>query len=281
MRKILPPEEKPKKSLRFLYYNPFGKPILKLMTCRWVSKVAGKYLDSRLSKGMIKKYIRNNQIDMAQYEEEEYSCFNAFFTRRIKKELRPFDSEPTAFCSPCDGKLTVFPIDQDSRFEVKGYTYTVETLLQSAELAEKFQGGYCFIFRLCVDDYHRYAYLDDCQKGENVFIKGKLHTVQPTALEKRRVFTENCREYTLMQTANFGNVAQVEVGAMMVGRIVNNHGAGEFKRGEEKGRFEFGGSTIIVLVEKDKVLPDAELLKNTQDGNETIVRAGERLGVRA
>ena len=84
-----------------------------------------------------------------------------------------------------------------------------------------------------------------------------------------------------MQTANFGDVVQVEVGAMMVGRIVNNHGAGEFRRGEEKGRFEFGGSTIIVLVEKDKVIPDMELLENTKADAETIVRAGERLGVKA
>ncbi len=280
MRNILPPEEKPKKSLRFLYYNPFGGLVLKLLTRRWISKLAGKYLDSRLSKGMIKKYIRNNGIDMDLYEQEEYSCFNAFFTRRIKKELRPFDPDPSAFCSPCDGKLTLFKIDEESRFEVKGFTYTTETLLQSKELAEKYKGGYCFIFRLCVDDYHRYAYLDDCEKGENVFIKGKLHTVQPTALERRRVFTENCREYTVLKTANFGEVTQVEVGAMMVGRIVNNHGAGEFKRGEEKGRFEFGGSTIVVLVEKGKVAPDEELLKNTEDGNETIVKCGERLGVK-
>ena len=84
-----------------------------------------------------------------------------------------------------------------------------------------------------------------------------------------------------MKTENFGEVTQVEVGAMMVGRIVNNHGAGRFKRGEEKGKFEFGGSTIIVLVEKDKVLPDQELLDNTLADNETIVRCGERLGGKA
>ena len=218
---------------------------------------------------------------MRLYEEEEYRCFNDFFTRHIKAELRPWDKNPDSFVAPCDGKLTVFPINEDSMFEVKGFVYTVETLLRNKELAEKYKGGYCFIFRLCVDDYHRYAYLDDCEKGENVFLKGKLHTVQPIALENRKVFTENCREYTVLKTQNFGDVTQVEVGAMMVGRIVNNHGAGAFKRGEEKGKFEFGGSTIIVLVEKDKVIPDAELLENTLADNETIVRSGERLGVKA
>ena len=130
-----------------------------------------------------------------------------------------------------------------------------------------------------MEDYHRYFYLDDCEKGENVFLKGRLHTVQPYALEKRRVFTENCREYTVLHTANFGDVTQVEVGAMMVGRIVNNHGAGAFKRGEEKGRFEFGGSTIVLLVEKDKVSLDEEFFVNTANGDETVVRCGERIGV--
>lgn len=280
MREILPTSP-PTKGVRFLYCNALGVPLMKFLTCRWVSRVAGKFLDGRLSKGLIKRYIRKNNVDMSLYKEEPYPCFNAFFTRRIREELRPIDNEPHAFISPCDGKLTAFAIDADSQFTVKGFTYSTTTLLRDEELAKKYEGGYCLVFRLCVDDFHRYSYIDDGEKGNNVFIKGKLHTVQPTALEKRRVFTENCREYTVLKTANFGDVTQVEVGAMMVGRIVNYHGTYSFKRGEEKGRFEFGGSTIIVLVEKDRLVLDEELLKNTQDGNETIVKLGERLGVAA
>ncbi len=279
MRKTIPTPETPK-SLRFLYYSRWGLLPLKLMTARWVSKLAGKYLDSRLSKGRIKKYIRKNGVDMSLYLDEEYRSFNEFFTRRIKPELRPFDFAPEAFCAPSDGKLSLYTITDDLKFNVKGFEYTTETLLKSKELAEKYAGGYCFVFRLCVDDYHRYFYLDDCKKGENVFLKGKLHTVQPAALGKRRVFTENCREYTVMETANFGTVTQVEVGAMMVGRIVNNHRSGSFKRGEEKGKFEFGGSTIIVLVEKDRVVPDPEFLENTEKDLETVVKCGERIGVK-
>ena len=113
MREILPPSP-PSKGLRFLYRSPFGAPILKLLTCRWVSRVAGRFLDSRLSKGMIKRYIRKNNVDMSLYEDAPYPCFNAFFTRRIRAELRPIDQTPSAFISPCDGKLTVFPVDGDS-----------------------------------------------------------------------------------------------------------------------------------------------------------------------
>lgn len=271
-------EGRPPKSLRFLYRSRLGKPILRLLTCRAISKIAGKYMDSRLSRHRIKKCIRKNGIDMSQYLPETYRSFNAFFTRRIRPELRPFDPDPAAFVAPCDAKLSLYEITPETTFSVKGFDYTVATLLRDDDLAAQYAGGLCFVFRLAVTDYHRYFYLDDCDKGENIFLKGRLHTVQPVALKKRRVFTENCREYTVLHTARFGDVTQVEVGAMMVGRIVNYHGAGAFCRGEEKGRFEFGGSTIVVLVGRDRVLPDAELLQNTLDGNETVVRCGERLG---
>ena len=72
----------------------------------------------------------------------------------------------------------------------------------------------------------------------------------------------------------------MEVGARMVGRIGNNQGAGSFRRGEEKGRFEFGGSTIVLLVEKEKVLLDEELIRNTREEGETKVLCGERIGIK-
>lgn len=273
-------EPTPPKSLRFLYRSRLGAPLLRLLSGRVISKIVGKYLDGRLSCRRIKKYVKNNGIDMSQYISEDYRSFNAFFTRRIRPELRPFAEASEAFVSPCDAKLSLYKLDSDSTFEVKGFCYTAETLLKNSELAKKYEGGYCFVFRLAVSDYHRYFYLDNCEKENNVFIKGRLHTVQPVALEKRRVFAENCREYTVMHTENFGDVTQIEVGAMMVGRIVNNHNAGRYSRGEEKGRFEFGGSTIVVLVERDKVVPDSEFLQNTADGYETAVLCGERIGTK-
>ena len=279
MRRIVAKEElKPGKFLRFCYHSRLGRPLLWLSTRRVFSKLAGWYLDSRLSRGMIKGYARRNGIDLSLYEPGPFSSFNAFFTRRIRPELRPMTEEPRALVSPCDSKLSVYRIDENCRFDIKGFTYTVETLLQNKELAARYESGLCVVLRLCVDDYHRYHYLDNCTHDTPVFLKGRLHTVQPIALENRRVFTENCREYTVLHTENFGDVTQVEVGALMVGRIVNNHKDGSHKRGEEKGRFEFGGSTIVLLLEKDRVQLDEEFLQNTENGNETIVRCGEQIG---
>lgn len=266
------------KSLQFLYGNFIGNLVLYIASRRWVSKIVGKYLDSKLSKKRIKKYIKKNNINMDLFIKEEYESFNAFFTRRIKQENRPFDRNKNSFISPCDGKLTVYEINENCEFEIKNFKYTVQTLLKNEELAKKYYGGYCVVIRLAVEDYHRYFYIDDCYKEKNVKIKGRLHTVQPYALSKRKVFTENSREYTVMHTKNFGDVIQVEVGALMVGRIVNNHQEGNFKRSDEKGKFEFGGSTIVLLIEKDKVVLDEEFFVNSRNDNETIVYCGERIG---
>ena len=217
---------------------------------------------------------------MSNFVDEDYRSFNAFFTRHIKPELRPFDFDPAALCSPCDAKLSAYMISDDLTFNVKGFDYNVETLLKNAELAKKFDRGLCLVFRITVTDYHRYFFFDGGTAEGKTFIKGRLHTVQPTALERRRVFTENCREYTLLKTDNFGDAVQIEVGAMMVGRIINNMSEGRFERGEEKGRFEFGGSTVILLLQKDVATIDEEFFINTQNDCETVVKCGEKLGIK-
>ena len=164
---------------------------------------------------------------------------------------------------------------------IKQSSYSIPRLLHSRKLAKRYEGGYCLVFRLCVDNYHRYHYFDDGIKGPNHFIQGKLHTVQPIALEKVPVFTENSREFTVMKTKNFGRVVQMEVGAMLVGRIVNHHGRHVFRRGEEKGFFKYGGSTIILLFEKDRLFLYDEILQASALGIETPVTAGEKLGIRS
>ena len=131
---------------------------------------------------------------------------------------------------------------------------------------------------MCVDHYHRYCYVDSGKKSRNIFIPGKLHTVRPIALRKVPVFTENSREYTLIRTAEFGTLVQMEVGAMLVGRIVNHEGKGRAVRGREKGYFQYGGSTIILLAEPDQIKLREDVLKNSSLGQETAIKMGEMIG---
>ena len=125
-------------------------------------------------------------------------------------------------------------MNKDTVIPVKQSQYTLASLLQNDQLAAEYEDGLCLVFRLCVDNYHRYSYADSGKKSSNVFIKGVLHTVRPIALENRPVFVENCREYTQIESEAFGKIIQMEVGAMLVGRIVNLEGEGFAERGKEK-----------------------------------------------
>ncbi|MBO5104395.1 MAG: phosphatidylserine decarboxylase [Ruminococcus sp.] len=265
--------------LKKLYNTVSGRMVLKVLTAPFVSRTVGKYMDSPLSKPLIKPFIKNNGIDTSQYIMKNFSSYNDFFTRKVKPEKRPVDYNSRHLISPCDSKVTAYKIKRNSIFKIKNSLYRVSDMLKNEFLARRYDGGYCLIYRLEVDDYHRYCYIDDGIKTNNVFIYGELHTVNPVALKKYNVYKRNSREYTIMHTDNFGDVVQLEVGAMMVGKICNHHGEYSFMKGEEKGMFMFGGSTIVQLFEKDRIRPDSDILRNTRDGFETVVHYGEKIGV--
>ena len=265
--------------LKKIYGNKLGRMLMKFLSYRKISDLAGKFLSSPLSKGMIGPFIKNNNIQMIEYEEEKYASYNAFFSRKIKPQYRPVDLEKEHFIAPCDSKLSIYQIDENSMFEIKNSYYSVESLLKNKKLSKRYSGGYCAIFRLTVDNYHRYCYIDSGIKSKNKKISGFLNTVNPVILDHVNIYKENSREYTLMKTDHFGVVTQIEVGALMVGKITNYHQAARIQKGQEKGKFEFGGSTIVLLIQPDKVKFDQDILSNTKMNIETLVKMGEKIGV--
>lgn len=269
------------KAQSFLYRNKIGRLFLKILISPAISKTVGAFMNSPFSKPMIKRFVKNNNIDLSLFENKKYSSYNDFFTRKIKSENRPISDDKNALISPADSRLSVYKIDKDLRFKIKNSYYSLAEFLDDNALADEFLGGILLIFRLCVDDYHRYCFIDDGVILSHKFIKGSLHTVQPIALEKDNFFKENCREITVMNTENFGKVIMAEIGAMMVGKIKNHKTAGSFKRAEEKGYFEFGGSTVCVILKKNAAKIDEEILENSKKGLETRVLFKETIGNRA
>lgn len=265
--------------LGFLYGTAFGRTIVRIMIKPWVSKCAGTLMDSKFSAIFVPGFIKKNGIDMSQYEDRKYCSFNDFFTRRLREGARAVDFDESHLIAPCDSKLCVYPIIHNAKFTVKNTEYTLESLVKDGELANKYIGGQFLLFRLTVGDYHRYGYPDDGEKSENIHINGVFHTVNPIANEKYPIYKENTREYCIIKSKRFGDVLMMEVGATMVGRIVNEKRTGTVTRGEEKGKFEFGGSTIIVCIEKDKAKIDTDILENTKNNIETIVKYGEKIGI--
>lgn len=272
-------EEKSPNGANFLYKNLFGRIILSLANKRFVSSIAGIYMNRKLSKRHINNFIKDNNIDMADYVERDYKSFNDFFSREIKNGKRVFSKKEEDFCAPSDSKLIVYKIFQDKEFTIKGKKYTINRILRDETLAREYEKGYFLVFRLSVDDYHRYAYIDDGKNIGNKKIKGKYHTVGPIAFERHKVYEENHREYDILETKNFGKIIQMEVGAMMVGKIVN-HNKSIFKRGEEKGYFLFGGSTIVIMVKENILKIDDDILENSNKNIETKIKQGEKVAKR-
>lgn len=261
--------------LRFLYGSAVGRMILATVVARpYFSKLVGCYKKSRFSKREMLSFIEKYNIDTTEYPLKKMRSFNDFFIRKRKiscGNLKKGDLPAIA-----DAKLLVYDVTDDLRLDVKQSSYTVAEILGDKKLARKFRGGKCLIYRLTVDDYHRYHFLDDGVIKRNYKIKGKLHTVRPIAA-KYKVFSQNCREITVMKTDAFKDVVQVEVGATLVGCIKNHNKGRVFRRLQEKGYFEYGGSTILLFM-KSNIVMDEDIIACSKKNIEVKVRIGEKIG---
>ena len=265
------------KTLNFFYETLFGRIILKPFISKSFSNLMGKYMNSKYSLKRVDKFINKNDINVYEYSKQKYTSYNDFFIRKVAQGKRPINANKNAFISPCDSKLSVYLINDDLTLKIKNSYYSINTLVDE-NIMNEYKGGYALVFRLSTDNYHRYCYIDSGTKGKNIHIDGVFHTVQPIALKHYNFYKTNTREYTVLNTNNFGKVIEVEVGAMGVGKIVNNHEEYKFKKGEEKGYFEFGGSTIVLLVKKDIIIIDEDIYNNSLENIETNVKYGEKIG---
>ena len=265
--------------LEVIYGHALTRMLLRPFLSPAVSDICGKFLSTRLSRRIIPSFVKKNHIDLGIYEKQEFDSYNAFFTRKIKAEQRPINEQKNVLISPSDGKVTAYPITQKGRFWIKHTQYSAAQLLKDERLAERYMGGWIYVIRLTVDDYHRYCYVADGQKSRQRKIRGVLHTVNPVANDYYPIYKMNSREYCILKTKELGTILLMEVGALMVGKI-NNHeeASAQVKRGDEKGMFEFGGSTIVVMTEPGMAEPDKDIIHNTKAQAETLVKMGEPIG---
>ena len=265
--------------LEVIYGHALTRMLLRPFLSPAVSDICGKFLSTRLSRRIIPSFVKKNHIDLGIYEKQEFDSYNAFFTRKIKAEQRPINEQKNILISPSDGKVTAYPITQKGRFWIKHTQYSAAQLLKDKRLAERYMGGWIYVIRLTVDDYHRYCYVADGRKSRQRKIRGVLHTVNPVANDYYPIYKMNSREYCLLKTKELGTILLMEVGALMVGKI-NNHEEdyAQVKRGDEKGMFEFGGSTIVVMTEPGMAEPDKDIIHNTKAQAETLVKMGEPIG---
>ncbi len=266
--------------LLWLYDNPAGEMTLDAVVKRkFVSEWYGRQMDKPSSVKKIRPFVREYRIDLSICRDTVFTSFNDFFTRRLKPSARPVDQDPLALVSPADGKLLAYSDVSAQDFIVKGYRFDLRSFLQDTSLAGEFAGGSMIVVRLAPVDYHRFHFPVDGTILYEKNVEGTYYSVNPIALRKRvRLLCENKRSYTVMDADHFGKMIMAEVGATMVGSIIQTDRGPRVTRGEEKGYFKFGGSTVILIFRKGAVRIDDDLLLNTSNHLETEVKMGEHIG---
>ncbi|WP_024614079.1 phosphatidylserine decarboxylase [Clostridium sp. Ade.TY] len=272
------------KYLEWCYQSPSGRRITELIIKKKIcSKLYGFFCDTKLSKKKIPQFINDFDINMNIYSKKpkEFKNFNDFFARKVRSTARPIPSNKDTLMSPVDGRLLAYDnIDMNKLVQVKGITYSLKELIGNSEIAKDYDNGICLIFRLCPTDYHRYHFVDSGIPLENHKIKGNYYSVNPIAVDKvPKLFCQNKREWSIFKSDHFGDMLYVEVGATCVGSIIQSYKENKrVNKGDEKGYFKFGGSTVILFLKKDIVQIDSDILKQTHLGYETRVYMGESIG---
>lgn len=260
------------KTVELIYGTRLGRMAMHVMLKTHMDRIAVGYLRSPLSRPMIKRYVEKHGIPMDEFDGIRFGSFRDFFSR--KRTSMSFDPDPSHLISPCDSFLSAYKINPDSVFHIKGSGYSIKDLIGSNQLADEYSDGTCLMFRLCASDYHHYCYIDDGYQGKNHYIPGKLHSVQPAAFEKYPVFKTNRRTWTLLATDNFGPVVQVNIGAFVVGGIVNINENTRVSKGNEMGYFDLAGSTVVLLFKNGRISLLDKLVRDIVANGETRVFQG-------
>lgn len=274
----------------FLYGNSLlsrslGK-ILTYLICHFsfVSALFGWWNRLKFTKKKILPFIQRYQIDINEFEDPvaSFDSFNDFFIRKLKKQSRSLAEGKKIAIIPADARYLFYPnIAASEGFIVKGEKFNLKKLLKSQELAKKYDRGTLVIARLCPTDYHRYHFPIDCLAKETVVINGYLYSVNPIALKKDiHILTKNKRTVCELDSKDFGKVLFIEVGATNVGSIHQTYQPGKaYRKGDEKGYFSFGASTLLLLFEPERLQIDEDLLKASEEGKEIRCLMGQRLGI--
>jgi phosphatidylserine decarboxylase len=271
--------------LRWTYGTSLGRFALWLLVKRAVvSRYYGWRMSRPFSANQVLPFIVDYDLDVDEFAKKPFAfkSFNDFFYRALKPGARPVAPGERVAVLPADGRHLAFQnVDGAEGFYAKGQGFDLKAFLGDPALAGEFAGGSMLISRLCPVDYHRFHFPVGGRATEPRLINGFLYSVSPVALRQNLDYLwENKRMVTLVESPVFGKVAVCEIGATMVGSIVQTFLPDRpVAKGEEKGLFKFGGSCVVTIFQPGRIRLDADLVQQTAAGLEVYARMGEQLGV--
>ena len=267
-------------ALEFAYRTFLGRTLISILPHGMLSRVCGFFNRRPASRAKIPAFVSGLGIDASEAELplSEYRSLDDFFCRRLKPDVRPVDTSADRLVSPADGRILVVSHIHDHEFTIKSCSVRLQKLLSDPSEAKRYSHGSAVVVRLAPCDYHRFHFPDSGEASESRLIPGRLHSVHPFALLSGARSFRNKRTITVLESAGFGRLTIVEVGAFAVGSIVQTYKPGAVERGQEKGYFRFGGSTLVVLIPPNRVIFDEDLVAASNEGLETFVKMGTSIG---
>ncbi|GEM80699.1 phosphatidylserine decarboxylase proenzyme [Vibrio superstes NBRC 103154] len=247
-----------------------------------LTRLVGKLASAKLGgvttsiiRGFIKQY-KINMDEALHSDPAHFETFNEFFVRELKPGIRPVVEDDSVITHPADACVSQFgPIEDGKLIQAKKHSYSARELLGGdLNLAESFADGSFATLYLSPSDYHRVHMPCDGTLRQMIYVPGDLFSVNPlTAENVENLFARNERVVCIFDT-EFGPMAQVLVGATIVGSIeltwagtvtpprgntvyrwdypADGEKAIHIKKGEEMGRFKLG-STVINLFPKGAI----------------------------
>ena len=251
--------------------------------CHFLSHFYGFLQKRWWTRKKVRPFVNRYHIDATEFVKEidAFTSFNDFFIRHLRPECRPIALGADVVTMPADARYLVYPnVKNAEGFVVKGKKFSLLQLLKDYRLEERYQEGTMVIARLCPTDYHRFHFPCNGIPSKAQLINGPLFSVNPIALLKNiDILAENKRMLTEIETKHFGKLLFIEVGATHVGSIHQTYlPKVQCAKGEEKGYFSFGGSTLILLFEPGRIQLDQDLVDASKKQMEVRGLMGQSLG---
>ncbi|MEM7379664.1 MAG: phosphatidylserine decarboxylase [Bacteroidota bacterium] len=280
----------------FLYYkNPYGMKFIKEEPgLSWSLEFAiekGAYMDSSASTEIISTWLDNPNLNNEEFVMPEggFKSFNDFFIRDLKPGARPITAidDNSVLVSPADGVVNMINNDLslDTKLPTKGgMVLSLPELLDNSKYCKNFVGGTAMAVFLLPTNYHHFhapisgTMVESRQNaGDRLFgmpdILDMINDGNVAYNKDYSVFQDFRHGYYIIKTKKYGHIAMIPIGLQTIGSVVFEE---EFKdihpdspvtvyKGDKLGHFAYGGSTVLLLFEKDRL-------------NSISVRLGEQIG---
>jgi phosphatidylserine decarboxylase len=212
----------------------------------------------KLLKGFFLWLYRPNLEECVLVNPSDYKSLSALFSRRLKKEARPFAG---SLASPCDGVIrSNGKVVNGKLLQIKGVEYLVNDLIQDNDI--NLEGWYSWQIYLSPRDYHRVHAPFSCVVNDVKRIPGSLLPVADWSLRLLPKLLITNERIVLKLSSTKGIAYLVMVGATNVGSIIlpfAENVPAKVEQGDEIGAFNLG-STVVLITSWD-VTPESYLEK--------------------